>query len=666
MTTRPQGNEQDPDGLGPQTFRADLLHQDEQRLNRVRRALIAAGVAFAMLTIVGLAHAWRWYFGDLPKIPPTAELATLGRAPGMTFLDRYGRVIATRGAKYGRSVRLSELPPYVPAAFLAAEDKRFRSHGAVDFKGVVRASATNLHAGRTVQGGSTLTQQLARNLFLGQERTFKRKLQEAVLSYELEQRLGKDRILELYLNRVYLGENAFGIDAAAHAYFGKSARELSLAEAAVLAGLPKAPSRLSLTRDLDGAARRGRLVLDLMRREGWITAQQAWSASQTPVVLVEREPEGDLAWALDLAASEARSDVGAPTADLVVRTSIEPELQTQSGRIVREALDGEGRRVGASQAAVVLLGPEGAVRALIGGRNHDDSPFNRAVMARRQPGSAFKAFIWAAALDRGDKPEDFRSTAGVAFGPWRPRDHAAAKAAALSLADALAESSNDVSVRLATEVGPRTAAALARRFGVTTLPDDPGMSIALGTYEVSPLELTGAYQVLQQRGRLSRPHLVEEVARSDGTVLYRRTPDPPVQVYDPARADQMVRMMQGVIEHGTGVKARLDRPAAGKTGTTQENRDAWFVGFTPDWTAGVWVGNDDARPMRGVAGGDLPAEIWRRVMIAAHQGLPPRDFGPQNFAPQSVAGEAPAVVFDGRRAFYQTLASELGRTAGAK
>jgi penicillin-binding protein 1A len=326
---------------------------------------------------------------------------------------------------------------------------------------------------------------------------------------------------------------------------------------------------------------------------------------------------------------------------------------------VREALDSEGRHVGASEAAVVLLGPEGAIRALVGGRDHDDSPFDRAVQARRQPGSAFKPFIWAAALDHGLTPNDYRSTAPMAMGPWRPNDHAAEVGATLSLAQALAFSSNNVAVRLVSEVGPERAAALARRFGVTTLPDDPQLSLALGAYEVSPLELTGAYQVLQQRGRLSRPYLVAEVARSDGTVLYRPSPARDYQVYDPGRADEMVSMMSGVIDHGTGRKARLDRPAAGKTGTTQENRDAWFVGFTPDWVAGVWVGNDDSSPMRGVAGGDLPAEIWRRVMVAAHQGLPPRNFGPASQAPQ----HGVAVVFEGRQAFYATLASELARTA---
>jgi penicillin-binding protein 1A len=651
------------DGLGDdtQTFRADLLHQRARRLNGWKRGLIAAAVAVVMLGVVGAAAAWRWYLGDLPQVPSKAELSDMGRAPGITFVDLYGRPIATRGAKYGRQVKLGDLPAYVPLAFLAAEDRRFRQHGAVDLWGVVRAFGANIHAGHTVEGGSTLEQQLARNLFLGPQRTLKRKIQEAVLASELEHELGKDGVLELYLNRVYLGENAFGIDAASRAYFGKPASALTLSEAAVLAGLPKAPSKLGPLHDADAALRRGRLVLERMRREGWITRAQVATAERQPVILIRRSPEGDLGWALDLAAAQARSDAGDQAGDLIVKLTIDPALQREAAGIVREALDGEGRRVGASQAAVVLLAPDGAIRVLIGGRDHDESPFDRATQARRQPGSAFKPFVWAAALNAGDKPTDFRSTGRVAFGPWSPNDHASA--ASLSLADALAQSSNNVSVRLTDETGPKRVAALARSFGVGGLPDKPGLSLALGAYEVTPLDLVGAYQVFQQGGMLVRPYLVAEVAKSDGTVLYRRPQTPPVQVYDPQKTREMISMMQGVIDRGTGRKAKLDRPAAGKTGTTQENHDAWFVGFTPDWVAGVWVGNDDSRPMRGVAGGDLPAEIWRRVMVLAHQGLPVRDFAAPAKDADAAEAEKPNVVFEDRAAFYDTLAAEFAREA---
>jgi penicillin-binding protein 1A len=655
-------NEAEPPPV-PETFRADLLHQRDRRLNRFRRGLIAAGIAAAMLLTVGGAHAWRWYFGDLPEIPPTAALADVGRAPGMTFVDQDGRPLATRGAKYGRQVKLKDLPPYVPAAFLAVEDRRFREHGAVDLWGIARAVGVNTSAGHTKEGASTLTQQLARNLFLGPERTLKRKVQEAVLAYELEDRLGKDGILQLYLNRVYLGENAFGIDAAARTYFGKPASQLTLTEAAVLAGLPKAPSKLGPMHDPDAALKRGRLVLERMRRAGFITAAQEQQAAAQTITVATHTPEGDLAWAFDLAAAQAKSDVGNLADDLIVKLTISPALQRAAAGVVRDALDGEGKRVGAGQAAVVLLAPDGAIRVLIGGRSHDDSPFDRAVQARRQPGSSFKPFVWAAALEAGVKPTDYRSTTKLAFGPWSPSDHASA--ATLSLADALAQSSNNVAVRLADEAGPKKVAALARRFGVVDLPDNPGLSLALGAYEVTPLELTGAYQGFQQGGNLVRPYLVAEVAKSDGTVLYRRPDSSPVRIFDPAKTREMISMMSGVIDHGTGRKAKLDRPAAGKTGTTQENRDAWFVGFTPDWAAGVWVGNDDSRPMKGVAGGDLPAEIWRRIMVLAHQGLPARDFG-QKAPAQGDGAAQPAVVFENRQSFYQALGSEFAHEAAVQ
>ncbi|MBS0298231.1 MAG: PBP1A family penicillin-binding protein [Proteobacteria bacterium] len=660
MTEPPGHEEEAPAEPGTRTFRADLLHQRAAGLNRFRRALIATGVAVAMLLTVGVAHMWNYFLSDVPQVPASAELASLGRAPGMTFVDRYGRTLATRGPKYGQAVRLTELPAYVPLAFLAAEDRRFRQHGALDLWGVTRALAANLKAGRSAEGASTLTQQLARDLFLGPEKTLKRKVQEAVLADKLFKQLGRDGVLELYLNRVYLGENAYGIDAAAKTYFGKPASALTLNEAAVLAGLPKAPSRLSLARDPEGALKRGRLVLDRMRREGWIKDADAARAMSERLALVQRQPEGDLAWVLDMAAAQARAEAGKGEGGLIIRLTIDPALQTTAAGVVRDALDKQGKAVGAGEAAVVLLGPDGAVRALVGGRDHDLSPFNRAVQARRQPGSAFKPFVWAAALEAGDKASDFRSTEPVAFGPWIPRDHAADGRAQLTLAEALAKSSNRVAVRLAHEAGPEKVVSLARRFGIAGLPDKPGLSVALGAYEVNLLDLTGAYQIFQQEGRFSRPWLVEEVARTDGTVLYRRPPQPQAAAFDRGKSDVMIRMMSGVIEQGTGLKARLDRPAAGKTGTAQDNRDAWFVGFTPDWTAGVWVGNDDHTPMRGVAGGDLPAEIWRRVMTAAHQGLPPRAFGPA--VPEEPG--APTVVFEERSAFYSTLAAEFARVEG--
>ena len=660
------------------TFRADLLHQRTTRLNRAKRVLITAGAALLLVLVVAGVHAWRYFLADLPEVGSHASLLTKNRAPGMTFLDRNGRVLATRGPKYGIATRLEDLPPYVAKAFIAAEDRRFYEHGAVDWRAVGRAVVANNQAGRVVQGGSTISQQLARDLFLGRQRQLKRKVQEALLAERLYKRLGRDGVLELYLNRIYLGGGAYGIDAAARTHFGKPAKQLSLAEAAVLAGIPRSPRTYDPQRNFERALGRGRLVLDLMAAEGWITPAQAAEAKRQRVVLVPRKPEGDFAWVIDMAAAEARERAG-PEADLVVRTTIDPSLQTAAALSLRETLESEGKALNASQGAVVLLGPDGAIRALVGGRDPSLGPFNRATQARRQPGSVFKPLVWAAALEAGFSPERQVSTQRVAFGPYRPDD--VAGPGELTLTEALVRSSNTVAVRLAKEATPERVASLARRFGVTGAPDRPGLSIALGAYETTLLQMTAAYQPFQQGGRRSQPYLVEEVLGSDGRVIWSHPKSGSQGVYDASRAGAMLRMLTEVVERGTGRRAQLGRPAAGKTGTSQDNRDAWFIGFTPDWLAGVWIGNDDGRPTRGVEGGGLPAEIWRKLMLAAHAALPVRDFDARRAegvvltpvaAPEEDAAEVadpdedearPVLSTADRDSFYRTLTAEFDRAA---
>ena len=653
------------------TFRADLLHQKAARLNRLTRILIAAGVAVALVLAAGAAHAWRYFLGDLPEIPATERLATLNRAPGMTFLDRNGRLLATRGPKYGLKTSLSDLPPHVSRAFLAAEDRRFDQHGAVDWRAVVRALRANAAAGRTVEGASTLTQQLTRDLFLDRDRSLKRKVQEVLLAERLYDRLGSRGVLELYLNRVYLGAGAYGIDAAARTYFGKPARALTLAEAALLAGLPQSPARLDPTRNLEGARRRGRLVLNRMAAEGWVTPAQAAVAARQRITIQPRRSEGDLAWAIDLAAEQARARAPGRT-DLVVRLSLDPALQAAAARALRETLDGEGRRLGAQQGAVVLLAADGGIRGLVGGRDWSQTQFNRAVQARRQPGSAFKPFVWAAALEAGVAADGRVSTDRIAFAPYSPDDPA--RGGDLDLEEALVRSSNAAAVRLARDAGTERVAEVARRFGVEmTPPRRPGLSIALGAYETTLLSLTAAYQPFQQGGRRQLPWLVDEVSGSDGRTIWRREPTPPLAVYDAAKAGALLRMMTGVVERGTGKRAAFGRPAAGKTGTSQHNKDAWFIGFTPDWLAGVWIGNDDGSPTRGVEGGTLPADVWRKLMIAAHQGLPARDFAGQTVGlrraadvtppPETDVGAEEALPED-REAFYRMLEADLAQAGG--
>lgn len=597
-------------------IRADLA---ERRARRRWPLATAAAVAVTLLSVLGAVLVWRTYLSDLPKVPPREQLWSVNRSPGITFQDRDGRVIAIRGPRHGEKLTLRRLPPHVAHAFLAAEDHRFYEHGPVDVQGVARAISANWRAGAVVQGGSTLTQQLAKTIWLSPEQSLKRKLQEAVLAWELERILSKDEVLELYLNRIFFGANAYGLDAAAQTYFGKPATDLTLAEAALLAALPKAPSRLRPTRDMQAALQRSHLVLRRMRENGWITRTAEHAAIAAPPVLKPPGPgEGDLGYPLDLAARQAQQLAGSSAPDLVVRLTLDPALQAQASRTVRQVIASQGRRAGARQAAVVALAPDGGVRALIGGLDHDASPFDRAVQARRQPGSAFKPFIYAAALNAGVRPQDLRRDAPVRLGPWSPQNYGGGYRGMVTVEEALARSINTVSVRLAQEAKPEKVAELASRFGVGGVPTKPEMSIALGAYEVSLLDLTGGYQVFQSGGRRFPPYLIQTITAADGRLLYQRHPSAALQVYDPARARQMTRMLQAVVERGTGRRAQFGRPAAGKTGTSQNWRDAWFVGFTPDWVVGVWVGNDDNRPMNRVTGGDLPAEIWRRVMILAH------------------------------------------------
>lgn len=630
-------------------------------LSPLQRVLVAASLGVLLLLILAGAQAYRFVFADLPTVPDDpARLWSLNRPAGMAFYDRNGALIATRGPRHGAAVPLSEMPAYVPRAFLAAEDRRFYQHGGVDWPSVGRALVENWRAGRVVQGGSTLTQQLAKVIFLSPEQTLKRKLQEAVLATQLERRFSKDQLLELYLHRIYFGEGAYGVDGAARVYFGKSARGLTLSEAALLAALPKAPSRLDPTNGpLDGtsgALQRSRLVLRLMRQEGWITAADEAAALRSPPVLAPPPGgEGDFGYVLDLAQRQARQLAGPDAPDLVVRLTVDPRLQAEAVRIVRQTMRNGRRRYGADQAALVALTPEGAVRAMVGGVDHRASPYNRAVQARRQPGSAFKPIVFAAALETGVSPTDVRIDGPVRFGDWRPENYGGGYEGAMTVTEALVRSRNTIAAKLANEVGREKLGAFSRRLGLVSIPENPPPSVALGAVEVPLLELTGAYQTFQLGGR--RPPVVgviQEVRTTRGDLLWARTNSAPVPVYDSLKTLQMVRMMKAVVERGTGRRGSFGRPAAAKTGTSQNWRDAWYIGFTPDWLVGVWVGNDDDDPMKRITGGDVPADIWRRFMIQAHQGLPVRDF--DGLAPRRADLAA-------RDAFYAELAADFAREA---
>jgi penicillin-binding protein 1A len=640
------------------------------RALRLAAAILVAGLLLA----AGVAALWLKSFVDaVPPLPDNSAILVANQAPGMTFTDHEGKVIATRGPRHGHLVSLPELPPYVPRAFLAAEDRRFYQHGPVDLRGIARALRANLKAGRTVQGGSTLTQQLAKTLFLSPDQTIRRKLQEAVIAWRLEQAMSKDQVLALYLNRIFFGDNAYGIDAAAQTYFGKPASRLTLQEAALLAALPKAPTRLALTNDMDAALARSRIILANMRAEGWISAVDEQAALAAPPRLAPETPgEGDFGYVLDMAAAQAVQLAGAQAPDLIVRLSVEPSLQTTAQGLVRQAIAAEGRRGGFRQGALVLMAPDGAIRALVGGADHHLSAFNRATQAQRQPGSSFKPIIYAAALEAGIRPTDTRQDAPLRVGNWTPSNYGGGYRGAVTLADALALSINTVAVRLASEVGGDKIGEIAHRFGLKDIPDRPDLSVALGAYEVNLLELTSAFQVFQEGGQHPQPYLIEQIATARGDVLYAHVPSAGIGVYDAAHAGDMVRMMEGVITHGTGARAALGRPAAGKTGTSQNWRDAWFIGFTPDWICGVWVGNDDGAPMYKVTGGEVPAAIWKKMMVTAHGDSPPTDFSwmppPSPATDENGAagsGEPDAdVTADPRGAFYDGLAEDFDKAEG--
>ena len=646
------------------TFRADLPYR--RPVNRRLRFLIVGAVVGVLLTVLMFAWIELAWLSGLPKVPDADALWSLNRAPGMTFIDRMGATIAVRGPRHGRRASLRELPAYVPRAFLAAEDRRFYQHGAIDWMGLARAAVVDARAGAPVQGGSGLTQQLAKSLFLSPDRSIRRKVQEAVLAMQLSRRLTRDQILELYLNRIFFGSNAYGVDAASEAYFDKPASALSLPEAALLAALPKAPTRLSPVADMPAAVARSHMILERMAQAGWIDQAVLRDALAAPPQLAREPPEDeDFGYVLDLAQSQAATLAKGRAPDLVVQLSIDSALQTTAAQVARRVIESQGRAAGASQAALVALGPDAGIQALVGGLDHRFSSFDRATQALRQPGSAFKPLVYAAALEAGVKPTDVRKDAPIRLGPWAPENYGGGYSGPVTVADALARSINTVAVRLAKEAGPRRVAELAARFGVRELPQQPELSVALGAYETSLVELTGAYQVFQQGGRRTEPWLVSRITTSSGQLVYVRPETPPRQVYDPGLDAQMVRMMEGVIVRGTGRRAALGRPAAGKTGTSQSWRDAWFVGFTPDLVAGVWVGDDSNRPMNKVAGGDIPAEIWRRFMLAALANQPARDFA---FAPGAEPppppppSDAPAAS-EGRAEFYRGLARDFAEAA---
>jgi penicillin-binding protein 1A len=547
---------------------------------------------------------------EIPKRPPTIQI---------TGID--GSVLATRGEMAGTNVSLKDLPPYLPKAFIAIEDRRFYSHYGVDPIGIARAAVANvLHRGVS-QGGSTLTQQLAKNLFLTQERTLQRKLQEVELALWLERKHSKTEILELYLNRVYFGSGAYGVEAAAQRYFGKSARNVSLAEAAMLAGLVKSPSRLAPNRNPEGAEQRAQTVLTAMADAKFITDAQAQASIGHPSYNVKAAGAGTVNYVADWIGEVLDDLIGQIDQSIVVETSIDPKLQSVAEAAIIDELAAKSVKFNVSQGALVAMTPDGAVRAMVGGRNYAESQYNRAVTAKRQPGSAFKPFVYLTAIEAGLTPDTIRQDAPLDVRGWKPENYSHEYLGAVTLTQALALSLNTVAVRLGLEVGAKNVARTAHRLGIASKLD-ANASIALGTSEVSLTELVGAYAPFANGGVGVSPHVVTRIRTVEGKVLYARPEDQLGQVVEPRNVAAMNAMMQETLLSGTARKAEIPGwMAAGKTGTSQDFRDAWFIGYTANLVTGVWLGNDDNSPTKKATGGGLSVEVWTRFMRSAHQGI---------------------------------------------
>jgi penicillin-binding protein 1A len=560
-------------------------------------------IAFAVSTLPPIQSL------QVPKRPPTIEIVGLD-----------GRSLTSRGEMSGTDISIKELPPYLPRAFIAIEDRRFYHHYGVDPVGLARAMTANVLRRGVSQGGSTITQQLAKNLFLTQERTLWRKMQELVLAVWLERKFSKAEILELYLNRVYFGSGAYGVEAAAQRYFGKHARQVKVAEAAMLAGLVKSPSRLAPSRNPNGAERRAQTVLAAMAEQGFITETMAKTALMQPARAVKPAGAGSVNYVADWIMDVLDDLVGRVEQDLVVETSIDPVLQAAAEKALVDELALKGPKFDVAQGAIVTMSPDGAVRALVGGRNYAESQYNRAVAARRQPGSAFKPFVYLTALERGLTPDSVRDDKPVALKGWKPENYTREYHGPVTLTQGLAHSLNTVSVRLTLEFGAVAVAKTAYRLGISSRLD-ANPSLALGTSEVSLIELVSAYAPFANGGDAVAPHVIERVRTPAGKVLFSRAAQNLGRIVEPRHVGMMNTMMRETLLIGTAQKAQLPGwQAAGKTGTSQEFRDAWFIGYTGHLVTGVWLGNDDSSPTKKATGGGLPVEIWSRVMKAGHQG----------------------------------------------
>ena len=579
----------------------------------------------ALAVAVGLAAASLPDFDDL-KSSPNGQTVQVHAADGS--------VIVALGPSYGEWLSFNQIPKVMSDAMVAVEDRRFYHHIGIDPIGIARAAWVNFRRGANVQGASTITQQLARNIFLTNSRTFARKFREMILALALEWKFSKRQILELYLNKVYFGGGAYGIDAASRRFFGHSAAQLSLPEAAIIAGLVKAPSHYAPSADIEAARQRASVVIKTMRETGMITTRQAQEANTQAVHIAPQPRQNSVRYFTDWALAQLDTLIDETQAPIDVWTTLDMRMQ----RAADSAINANAPK--GAQGALVAIDQDGAVRAMVGGRDYVSSIYNRATQAVRQPGSAFKLFVYLAALEAGHTPDELIDAGPVTINGWSPRNAESGVSGQVTLRTAFAESYNTVAARLGQQIGFSTIADMARRFGITT-PVNTQPSMVLGTSDVRLIDMVRAFASVGNQGVAVVPYAIIKVTSDHGRTLYEHQPAEPRVLVAPWVASEMIDMMRATVEEGTGRAADIGRPIAGKTGTTSSNRDGWFLGFSSGLTAGVWMGRDDARPVYGLQGGRAPARAFADFMRVA---LANRPMTPLSTTPAPL--ESPAIEPD--------------------
>lgn len=583
--------------------------ESKQRL--ATRRIILIFLSFLVITFAG------WLLYCVLTLPDIDQAVARTRQPSTTITAENGNEVKTFGSVYSEVIRLNELPSYVPDAIISTEDRRFYAHFGFDIVAFTRAMLTNIFMGRYAQGGSTITQQVAKNLFLTSQKNIKRKTQELLLAFWLEHKFSKEQILTLYLNRVYLGAGTYGIEAASQKYFQKSSRDMNLLEAAIIAGMLKAPSRYNPIASAERAKARAKVVLQNMVNNDTLTERQMKYALTLPVGEDKSYKVQGADYFADWVYREVNDYIGERDNDIYVYTTLDQKIQENAEKILREAvLAAKNRNV--SEGAVVVLNKSGEVKAMVGGIDYRKSQFNRAVTALRQPGSAFKPFVYLTALQNGWKREDRIDDVPLSIGKWKPENYDKKYYGSVTLDEALMKSLNLATVNLSESLSRKDIIRTAKKMGIST-PVENTPSLVLGTFEVKVIDMATAYSAIANGGYATWPHAIKEIYTRDGYQLYQREADTENRILDAGAVKDLTKMLEKVISQGTGRRAKIPGFAAGKTGTTQDYRDAWFVGFTDEYVIAVWVGNDDNSPMKGVTGGTLPAEIWRKIALSIRE-----------------------------------------------